>query len=151
MALSTMSLRDLMRRFAYAFSTLLLASGPAFAQMATCGGQLREIRFAAGASAGEMRGGVPPRSIDCYVIGARAGQQLDASITSVENNAVFQIYAPGWRDSPQNGPEGPALRGTEPGRDARRFTGPLPANGRYLIVVGNTRGGSDYRLRVAIR
>ena len=132
------------------FAALLLGAGPAFAQ-ALCG-QPREIRFNPGTTSAVLPGGVPRGSIDCYAFGARAGQRLEVSIGSVENNAVFQIYLPGWRETAALGPEGsPALPGVGPGRDATRFAGTLPSTGRYLLVVGNTRGGSSYRVQLSIR
>jgi hypothetical protein len=73
------------------------------------------------------------------------------TISSIENNGVFQIYAPGWTDKPGEGPDGKALPGVAPGTDAMRFAGVLPANGSYLIVAGSTRGGTTYTLRVAIK
>ena len=79
------------------FAALLLGSSPAFAQ-ALCG-QPREIRFNPGTTSAVLPGGVPRGSIDCYAFGARAGQRLEVSIGSVENNAVFQIYLPGWRET----------------------------------------------------
>ena len=102
-----------MRRFAFTCTALLAASGPALAQSGGCG-DIRDFRFAPGASAGEVRGGVPRGGIDCYAIGMRAGQRLDAGITSVERNAVFQIYLPGWRDTPGDGVRDRAVRVRHP-------------------------------------
>ncbi len=126
-----------------------LFAGPAFAQ-AGCGRPL-EIQFPRGATSVALEGGAVRGEIACYSFTARAGQRLEVSIPSLENNAAFQIYAPGWTDKPGEGPDGRALPGTEPGKDATRFSGALPANGRYLIVAGGTRGNTMFSLRVSIR
>ena len=132
-----------------AFALLLLGSAPAFAQ-AGCG-RPTPIQFAAGASSATVEGGAPRGEISCYTITARAGQRMEVTISSVENNGVFQIYAPGWTDKPGEGPDGKPLPGVEPGTDAMRFAGVLPVSGRYLIVAGSTRGGTTFRLSVAIK
>ena len=128
---------------------LLLAAGPAFAQ-ANCGRPVA-IQFAPGASSATVEGGAPRGSISCYTVTARAGQRMEVTISSVEDNGVFQIYAPGWTDRPGKGPDGKPLPGVEPSTDAMRFAGVLPADGRYLIVAGSTRGGTTFMLQVAIK
>lgn len=124
---------------------LLLAPGVAGA----CG-RPGAISFPRGASGAELQGGVARGETACWTLQARAGQTLEATVASLENNAVFQIYAPGWKVT-RDSLEGTALPGAGDGDDATRFTGPLPATGRYLIVVGTTRGGADYRLRLGVR
>ncbi len=128
---------------------LLLGTAPAFAQ-AGCG-RPATIQFAPGASSATVEGGAPHGEISCYTVTARAGQRLEVTISSVENNGVFLIYAPGWTDKPGEGPDGKPLPGVGPGTDAMRFAGVLPASGRYLIVAGSTRGGTTFTLRVAIK
>jgi hypothetical protein len=126
---------------------LLLAATPAPAW--TC--RVEEFRFAPGRSGGEVKGGVARGENACYAFTARAGQQLEAELASAEGNAVMQIYVPGWRPIAPGTPSGTPLPGTGPGHDARSFAGPLPAHGRYLVVVGSTRGGSDFTLKLGIR
>ena len=89
--------------------------------------------------------------MNCYTFGAKAGQTLDVRVTSLEDNAVFQIYAPGWSDTADAGPSGTSLPGTAPGTDAKRFNGPLPADGEYLLVVGSVRGGTQFKVAMSIR
>ena len=64
-----------------------------------------------------------------YSIDARSGQRLSVSISAEEDNAVFQIYAPGARAERRDyGVEivGPALPGAGKGEDADTWSGVLP-------------------------
>src|SRR5437016_818167 len=72
-----------------------------------------------------------------HVVSAKTGQTLDVSITSDENNAVFQIYEPGEKKT---------LAGAGETDDAMKFSGKIPADGNYVIVVGPTRGNATYKL-----
>lgn len=103
-------------------------------------GSPERISFAPGATSGAVEGAVVRGEQRRYVLGAAAGQQMSVRITSLEDNAVFQVYAPA----------GAALPGAEPGRDARAWDGALPASGDYQIAVGGTRGNATYRLEVTI-
>lgn len=77
-----------------------------------------------------------------HLVKAKAGQTLDVSITSDEDNAVFQIYSPGER-------------GTLPGAgemdDAKKWSGKTPSDGEYVIVVGPTRGSATYKLTYSVK
>jgi hypothetical protein len=109
------------------------------------------LRFAPGTSGGEAKGAVPPGMPDCLTVTARAGQVLEANISSGDRNAVFQLYPPGWRIR-QN--EFGGVRVSNPmltPPDASRLRVTLPADGTYLFVIGAIRGGTDYTLRVTIR
>jgi hypothetical protein len=69
-------------------------------------------------------------------------------------NAVFQLFAPGAKLETDNSmPQvtGLTLSGVGEGDDAMRWSGRLPQSGRYLIVVGPTRGNASYHLMVTIR
>jgi hypothetical protein len=113
------------------------------------------IRFDPGASSKDISGAVIRGERSLYSIGARGGQRLSISITSVEDNAVFQVYPPGVQAEHRNyGVEivgAKALPGAAEGEDAKAWSGILPATGAYLIVVGPTRGNATYTLKVAIR
>ena len=63
------------------------------------------------------------------------------TIMSVEDNAVFQII---------NKKTGNYLPGAEDGTDIKRWEGYLPSTGDYKIIVGSTRGGTEYTLKVTI-
>lgn len=112
------------------------------------------VRFPAGVFATELTGGVPRGERDCFTIQAGAGQKLAVTQRSApDNNIVFQLYRPGWRI--KRGPDGTnvlgaTLHGAGEADDAWTWSGSLPANGEYLIVVGATRGGGEYRIRIEI-
>jgi hypothetical protein len=114
-----------------------------------------EIHFAAGASSAVVEGGLARGDRDCFTIAGRAGQTLAVTQPDpVDDNIVFQLYAPPWtvrhtEDGWAMG--GKTLAGAGETDDAAQFSGALPVGGRYLIVVGTTRGGGTYRLRVAIK
>lgn len=104
-------------------------------------GVKQKIRFAKGSSAATVSGTVVRGDSDRYYVGAKKGQTMSVKITSEEDNAVFQIYLPG---------EEKALHGAGDGDDATTWSGELPADAEYVIVVGGTRGNATYKLRVAI-
>lgn len=77
-----------------------------------------------------------------HVVKAKAGQTLEVSVTSDESNAVFQIYAPGEKDT---------LPGAGETDDATKFSGKVPADGEYVISVGPTRGSATYKLTYSVK
>ncbi len=79
---------------------------------------------------------------------------MSLRIVAPEMNAVFQIFAPGATLEENTSivqVNGSALTGAGEGDDAARWSGALPKSGRYLVVVGPTRGNATYRLTVAIK
>lgn len=96
----------------------------------------QRIRFARGASSAVIEDAVVRGTRDIYLLGARAGQKMTVSITSVEKNAVFDIIAPNQKMLKQ---------------EATNWSAKLPTNGDYRIVVGGTRGNATYKLRVEIK
>jgi hypothetical protein len=96
----------------------------------------RRIRFARGASSAFVEDAVVRGTRDIYLLGAKAGQKMTVSITSVENNAVFDIISPQQKILKQ---------------EATSWSTQLPATGNYRIVVGGTRGNATYKLRVEIK
>ena len=132
-------------------AAVLLAAVPA---VAGCD-KPAPIRFAPGAIAADVTGGLARGDRDCFTISARTGQRMIVTQTDRgEGNIVLQLYPPPWKTAPS--PDGlvvrgTALKGTEEGRDAAEWTGRLPANGPYLLVLGTSRGGGEYRVRVEVR
>ena len=104
------------------------------------GGVTRTVKFRKGATSASYKNAVIRGERDTYVLGAKGGQLMSVSITSLENNAVFQIRGPGGY-----------LRGAGPGTDRRSWSGQLPANGKYRVIVGPTRGNATYTVTFAIR
>ncbi|MFH0996774.1 MAG: hypothetical protein V1844_14955 [Pseudomonadota bacterium] len=79
---------------------------------------------------------------------------MEIKISALENNAVFQIYKPGYKVSEEDGItdiDGESLPYAGEMNDAKAWKGILPVSGKYLIVVGGTRGNSEYKLKVTVR
>ncbi len=80
---------------------------------------------------------------------------MTVTIAALERNAVFQLYVPGWSAAKDRGGiwqfRGTALPGAGESNDATRWSGRLPANGRYLLVIGGTRGNASYDATVTIK
>ena len=131
-----------------------LLAGTAAPAVANCE-RPAAIHFARGATSVEFSGGLARGERHCFTIRARGGQRMTVSQTDRgEDNIVLQIYRPSWRIVPSSeGPtfNGSALEGAEEGRDARNWTGQLPTTGSYLLVIGTSRGGGEYLIRVEVR
>ncbi len=97
---------------------------------------------------------MPRGDRDCFVLEARKGQSLAITQPApVDDNIVFQLYRPPWaihRTEDVWGFSGSALPGAGETQDASTWSGTLPVSGRYLLVVGTSRGGGAYRLRIEI-
>lgn len=99
------------------------------------------IRFAKGKSSATVSGSVVRGDRENFIVRAKAGQKMTVKITSLEDNAVFEI----------EGPDGEYLEGAVPGDDTMNFSDSLPLKGDYKIVVGGTRGNTTYKLTVSIK
>jgi hypothetical protein len=99
----------------------------------------RRVRFQRGRTSTVIKDAVVRGTRDRYILGARAGQTLIVHITSVEDNAVFDVYARGGK------------RVLEGAQETTDWTGELPRSGDYVIEVGGTRGNATYTLEVTIR
>ncbi|HEY9612007.1 hypothetical protein [Allocoleopsis sp.] len=93
----------------------------------------RRIQFVRGASSVVVEDAVVRGTRDTYLVGAKVGQKITVSITSVENNAVFDIVSPKQKLIKQ---------------EVTSWSTKLSATGDYRIVVGGTRGNATYKLRV---
>src|SRR5713101_10095361 len=91
----------------------------------------KKVRFARGTSSTTLTGAVIRGERDRYYVGAKKGQPMSVKTTSLEKNAVFQIYLSGEQE---------ALPGAGDGDDATKWSGELPADSEYVIVVGGKRG-----------
>jgi hypothetical protein len=105
-------------------------------------GVKQKVRFARGTSSATIRGAVVRGDRDRYYLGAKRGQTMTVKITSIETNAVFQIYFAGEQES---------LQGAGDDDDATSWSRELPADNEYVIVVGGTRGNATYRLTISIK
>ncbi len=113
------------------------------------------IRFRHDGTSAVVGGGIVRAEEVCYVLAARAGQSMQADITSPDGNVVFSLYRPGYSVKPaSDGPDisGPTVTGAGEQDDATAVKATLPASGRYLFVLGTTRGGGgEYTLRVSVK
>lgn len=107
-----------------------------------------EVRFARGTSSTTIRSSVTGYDTVNYTVDARAGQNMTVSLRSNINANYFNIYAPG------NGPGDGAMFGGE--TNGNRYSGRLPASGRYTIQVYLMRSvarrnvRADFTLSIAI-
>ena len=110
------------------------------------------VRFAHGVAAGEITGGIARGELACFTVGARKGQHM--SLTQPQGgNIVLQIYAPPWTVTHRADGmrvHGRALPGAAEGEDTKAWAGRVPATGSYLLVLGTTWGGGEYRLHIEI-
>jgi hypothetical protein len=105
-------------------------------------GVKKKVRFAKGTSSVTIREAVVRGDRDRYYVGAKAGQRMSVKITSLEKNAVFQIYFHGEEET---------LPGAGDDDDATNWSGQLPIDNEYVIVVGGTRGNATYALTISIK
>ena len=96
----------------------------------------RRIQFAPGAVSAVVEGGLVRGTRDIYLLRARRDQTMTLNITSLEQNAVFDVQAP----------NGNFLK-----EEATSWSGVLPATGDYSVIVSGTRGNASYKLEVTIR
>lgn len=125
--------RQTARRAFVLAALLLLTSVTAAAQS----DRTRRIRFARGRTTKVINDAVVRGTRDRYLLRASRGQTLIVHITSLENNAVFDIGAPGGRHTIT--------------QESTDWTGELTRSGDYIIVVGGTRGNATYTLEVTVR
>lgn len=83
-----------------------------------------------------LKGSVIRGERQTYLLGAKKGQTMTLSISSLEKNAAFDVIGPG----------GKLIRS-----DAAAWAGALPADGDYEIVVGGTRGNASYELTTQVK
>ena len=125
------------RQFVAAVFICALALSSTFAQ-----GVRQKVRFARGTSSATIHGAVVRGDRDRYYVSAKRGQTMSVKITSREDNAAFEIYFSGEQES---------LEGAGEEDDATNWSGELPADNDYVIVVGGTRGNASYTLKISIK
>lgn len=113
------------------------------------------IRFRHGQTGAAVSGGIVRAEEVCYVLDGRAGQALQAGVTSPDDNVVLSLYRPGYAVKPaSDGPDisGPTVPGAGAQDDATSVKAILPTSGPYLFVLGTTRGGGgEYKLKVSVK
>ncbi len=114
----------------------------------------KPIFFARGSTSGTAGGQVQRGDRVLYSLKATAGHTLTVTLTTPDDNAVFQVYEPDTaigRDA--DGLlqfKGKPLQGAGDSQDDTRWHGPVPRTGIYLIVVGSTRGRARYSMDVKV-
>jgi hypothetical protein len=96
----------------------------------------QRIQFPRGAIGTVVRDSVVRGERTIYLLRAQRGQIMRLSLTSLEQNAVFDVQAP----------NGQYLQ-----EETTSFRGELPQTGDYSVIVSGTRGNASYRLEVTIR
>ena len=116
---------------------------------------VQEVQFAKGKNSTEIKQSVNRGESDQYTLTAKAGQKMEVSITAEEKNAAVTIYQPGYKAGKDADGileiKGATLKGAGEGEDATSWKGALPGSGKYLILVGPTRGNATYKLKITIR
>ncbi len=101
----------------------------------------KKIKFKRGESSATIKGAAIRGEVINYILKAGKEQTMKVSIASVENNAVFQV---------KDLSTGYYLTNAGELDDATSWEGTLPSDGEYRIIVGSTRGGTEYTLIVTI-
>ncbi len=98
--------------------------------------QEQTIKFKTGSHSAIVSGGIARGTVNTYVLEAKKGQSISVTITSIENNVVFQIIDP---------------KGKSIVKEKVSFSGKLLLSGKYKIILGTTRGGASFKLSVSIK
>lgn len=94
------------------------------------------IHFDRGKFSKKVHGAVVRGTSERFSLGAAKGQTMTIWITSLEDNAVFQVFRKGGNLSKP---------------ELTEWSGKLPASGDYVIEVTPTRGNATFDLNVEIR
>ncbi len=112
------------------FAPILLLGLAAIAAPGTAPAQqTTEVRFAAGTSGASLDGRITGRDYRLYTLGAEAGQRMSVRLTSDNDAAYFNLYAPG------KGPGDEALAIGETTPEVNAYDGELPQSGVYTVSV----------------
>ena len=130
---------------ALALATSLCVAGPAVEPP-------RELRIARGQKSVTVHDSVVRASTQRWRFSARAGQQAQFRLSSLERNAVFEVWMPGWKllPLPDDQVLGEHLPGASTADEVTRWEGALPVTGEYLVEVTGTRGNASYRFTLKI-
>ncbi|MBK9164801.1 MAG: hypothetical protein IPM21_13015 [Acidobacteria bacterium] len=123
------------RNVAYSITFSVSAKSNDLTAAEADGGANKTVRFSKGATSASYSNSVIRGDRDTYNLSAGAGQFMTVSITSVENNASFQIVGPNGEDLVS---------------DDTNWTEELPRTGNYRIIVGSGRGNATYTIRFKV-
>ena len=121
---------------------LLSVAGLLMVQVSPASARDFDLKFEPGKSYGVMSNSVVRGDRDHYYFGANPGQMLTVGISSVEDNAVVELYVK----------SGGEWFPVEQPVDTRVLYGALPPSdgGQYRLTVGGTRGNATYDMFVGI-
>lgn len=94
-----------------------------------------QVQFEAGRNSTVIDHAVLQGERDVYLLNAQGGQQMEVALTSIEQNAAFDVVSP----------SGDILT-----TEAQSETVLLPHTGDYQVIVGSTRGNATYELQITI-
>ena len=97
--------------------------------------ETQRVKFAGGKSGTTLSDSVVRGDRHVYLLSAQGGQTMSLDISSLEDNAVFDVVSP----------SGYILM-----RESMSESVPLPETGEYKVIVGGTRGNATYDLAVSI-
>ncbi len=116
------------------------------------GGLRKTIHFKAGTNSVKIHDAVLRGEQNHYFIGASAGQTMEIKLSSLENNAGFTVYGPGFTiKKDEYGEEVEGQRLFEGDEKHPAWSGALKTSGKYLIEISSGRGNAAYDLVVSIR
>jgi hypothetical protein len=101
----------------------------------------KTLKFKKGESSAVVAGSLLRGEEVSYILKANKDQNMVVTISSTENNAVFRIKDRTSRYY---------LDGAGEIDDAIKWQGSLPSDGEYKIIIGGTRGNTEYTLKVYI-
>ena len=97
----------------------------------------RRVPFKRGASSATVQGRVSIEMRDMYIVGARAGQVMTVALTAPNKSVRFTLVSPSTRGLVVD--------------DLRNWTGTLPENGDYSIIVDCDERGGTYSMTISIK
>jgi len=97
----------------------------------------RRVQFRRGSSSATVSGKVSIALPDTYLVGARAGQTMTVQLTSPAKSVTFLVMSP--------------VSTSLIADNARTWTGTLPENGDYHIIVDGDERGGTYTMTITIK
>ena len=116
---------------------------PCLLQVLHAGEFKKPLHFARGTNSATVSGDLVRGDRDVYLIRVHAGQVMSVKLSSLENNAAFDVLEPEARGSRE-------AKDITGGSDISQWQGALSKTGEYKIVVGGTRGNTSYKLQVTV-
>lgn len=102
----------------------------------------QRIEFAPGTDNATREGNVAEDNTDRWTLRARAGQTMQLTVDSVDDNTIFTVFAPDRTVLGQIW--------TTDVEDGTFWTGTLPMDGDYSVEITSLDGPAFYRMKVWI-